>query len=322
MKLRNLFLALCLLSAAAAASDVAGRWKLVANAPDGNAYNVTLIVREEGGRLSGVLDSERGQMPLQNVTFSNGELRFDLVLDMGAIPFRLKIDGDRITGTLTAPDGATGSVTGQREAAAAPAAASASVDGRWEISATDPDGTPRRATLELKQHGDQLAGSITIESGETFPIAAGRLSGDAMTLRISIGEGEVHIAGKVSGDTVSGEYTIPSGEKGKFTARRAGGGPASIAGRWNVVARDAEGNEIRSVLDLKVEGSRLTGSITTESGDTAPLVDGKVEGGSFSFRIYVGDGNIEVKGRAENGRLTGEYTTPNGSRGTYIATRA
>jgi len=310
------FLALSVFAAACFASDPAGRWKLAANAPDGNTYNVTLVVKEEDGKLSGVLDSERGQMPLANVAFANGELRFDLVLDMGAIPFRLKIDGDKVTGALTAPDGSTGSVTGQREASASAASAS----GKWEISATDADGTTRRATLALKQDGETLTGQIAMDSGETLPIAAGKASADAISFKIPIGDGDILVTGKLSGDTVSGEYTIPTGEKGKFTAKRATS--ASLTGKWSVLARDAEGNQMRATLDLKAEGDRLIGAIITESGDSAPLIDGKIQGDSFSFKIYTGDGNIEVKGKLQDGKIAGEYTTPNGSKGSYTASRS
>lgn len=317
MKMWKAVFALCALGGAVLASGPAGRWKLVANAPDGNSYNVTLIVKEEGGRLSGVLDSERGQMPLQNVAHADGELRFDLVLDMGVIPFRLKIDGERISGTLTAPDGSTGSVTGQREGGSAASA----VSGRWEITAVDPDGGQRRATLNLQQEGNRLTGMISIETGESLPIAEGKVDGSSVQFKLFVGGDEISVSGTVSGDSVSGDYTLPTGEKGKFSGRRSGSSAASLAGRWNVVARDAEGNEMRTVLELQVDGNRLTGVITTESGDAAPLLDGMVEDGAFRFRIYVGDGNIEVKGRTDNGRLTGEYTTPNGSKGTYVATR-
>lgn len=308
--------ALSALSAAALASDAAGRWKLAANAPDGNTYNVTLVVKDEGGKLSGVLESERGQMPLANVAYAGGELRFDLMLDMGAIPFRLKIDGDKVAGTLTAPDGSAGSVAGQREAAAAPASAA----GKWEISATDPDGATRRATLDLKQNGAQLTGAISMDSGDSLPISSGKVDGSTISFKLPIGDGDIQVTGRIAGDTVSGEFAIPTGEKGKFTGRRAAS--ASLTGKWTVVARDAEGNQMRATLDLKADGERLTGAIITDSGDSAPLTDGKLQGDSFSFKIYTGDGNIEVKGRLENGRVAGEYTTPNGSKGTYTATRS
>lgn len=315
MRMIRILTTLCLIAAASLAADVAGRWKVAANAPDGNTYHVTLVIKDEGGKLTGMLDSERGQMPLANVSYANGELRFDLMLDMGAIPSRLKVDGDKLSGTLTAPDGSTGSVTGQRETAAA----AGTVGGKWEISATDPDGTTRRATLNLKQEGERLTGDITMDSGDTLPISGGKVNGSAFEFKIFVGDGDVAVSGKVAGDVVSGEYKIPTGEAGKFSGKRVA--TASLAGRWSVVARDAEGNQIRSTLDLKVEGDRLSGTITTDSGDSAPLVDGKVEGDSFSFKIYVGDGNIEVKGRLENGKVAGEYVTPNGSKGTYTATR-
>ncbi|MGQ9917587.1 MAG: hypothetical protein ACUVS7_09250 [Bryobacteraceae bacterium] len=315
MRVIRILTALCLISAASLAADVAGRWKLVANAPDGNTYHVTLVLNKEDGKLAGVLDSDRGQMPLANIVYAEGELRFDLMLDMGPIPFRLKVDGDKLTGTLTAPDGSAGTVTGQREAPPAAAA----VAGKWEITATDPDGTARRATLDLKQEGEQLKGAITLDSGDTLPISTGKVNGDTFELKVPIGDGDIAVSGKVAGDAVAGEYKIPTGEAGKFTGKRAA---ASLAGRWSVVARDAEGNEIRSTLDLKVEGDRLTGTLTTESGDSAPLVEGKVQGDSFSFKIYVGDGNIEVKGKLENGKVAGDYVTPNGSKGTYTGTRS
>ncbi len=308
-------IALCLFASASMAADVAGRWKLVANAPDGNAYHVTLVLKDDGGRLGGVMESDMGQMPVANVVHSGNELRFDLMLDMGPIPFRLKIDGNKVTGTLTAPDGSSGTVTGEREGAAAQAAAA----GKWEIMATDPDGTQRRATLDLRQNGGGVTGSIALDTGDTLPISAGKVEGDTIRFRVSIGDGDIEVAGKVSGDTVSGEYKIPTGETGKFTGKRAGS--ASLTGRWNVIARDAEGSPMRATLDLREEGGRLTGTITTDSGDSAPLVDGQVQGGTFRFRIYTGDGNIEVQGRLEDGKVAGEYTTPNGSKGTYTATR-
>lgn len=314
MRLMRILWPLCLLAMSSLAADVAGKWKMVANAPDGNAYNVTLVIKDDGGKLAGVMESDRGQMPIANVVYASGELRFDLMLDMGAIPFRLKIDGDKLSGTLTAPDGSTGSVTGEREAAA-----TGSLAGKWEISGTDPDGTGRRATFDLKEDGERITGTVMTENGAVLPIAGGKVNGNAFEFKVSIGEGDVVITGKVAGDTVSGEYRIPTGEAGKFSGKRVAA--ASLAGRWSVVARDAEGNQIRSTLELKVEEDRLSGTLTTESGDTAPLVDGKVQGDTFTFKIYVGDGNIEVKGRLEDGKVTGEYVTPNGSKGTYTGTR-
>lgn len=318
MKRWTVIPAICAFSLSLLAADIAGRWKLIANAPDGNTYNVTLIVKEDNGKLSGVLDSERGQMPLQNVVYANGELRFDLVLDMGAIPFRLKVDGDRMSGTLSAPDGSTGSVRGERaEAASAP-----SLTGRWDITAASPDGGTMRATLTIQQDGERLTGQIALESGESLPLLEGKASGASFQFRVPAGGGEIEVSGKAAGDVVTGEYRMPDGAKGAFNGRRSGDSVASLTGKWSVAARDAEGNEIRASLELKAEGERLTGVITTESGDSAPLIDGKVDAGGFSFRIYAGDGNIEVKGRLENGRLTGEYTTPNGSKGTFTASRS
>jgi hypothetical protein len=142
MKLK-LTMILCLAFCATAFGGVVGKWKVAANAPDGNVYNVDLIVKEEGGKPSAVLSSERGEMPLQDVTIAGDDLTFKLVMDMGPIAFRMKSEGDNIAGAMTLPDGSGGKVTGKRDtAAAAPAAAAtqtaASVAGKWSISTKTP----------------------------------------------------------------------------------------------------------------------------------------------------------------------------------------
>lgn len=323
MRLVRTGLLILALAASALASDVAGKWNVTANAPDGNVYKVILAVSEEGGKLSGVLDSERGTMPLRNVVYENNELRFDLVLDMGAIPFKLKVDGDTLKGTLTAPDGTAGTVTGER---LQPAPSSTpSFTGKWNLVARGPDHGEMRATLELKQDGGRLAGQVMPETGETFPLTDLQTDGNAFRAKVQAGNGAIEISGKVTGGEMVGQFIMPDGGKGSFTGRNSAAAvpsaPVAIDGKWKVVARDAEGIQLRSTLKLKLEGGRLTGQIVTDNGDVAPLIDGKLQGSEFSFKIYAGDGNIEVTGKMEGAQLSGEYKTPNGSKGTYTASR-
>lgn len=221
MKSLRILTVMLSLTVAAWADGVVGKWKVTANAPDGNTYNVDLVVKEEGGKLAGTLESERGTMPLQEVAFNSGELTFKLEIGSGPIPFKLKVDGDTMKGTLTTPDGATGAVTGKRDGAAAPAAAAPAVSatGKWKIESKDAEGNTMRVTIELQQDGEKLTGQLTTENGDVAPIAEGRISGSDFSFKIQA-DGEFVVKGTVSGEGVKGTYTTPNGSKGTFTGTK------------------------------------------------------------------------------------------------------
>lgn len=221
MKLMRILPVALSLAAAAWAGGVAGKWKMTANAPDGNTYNVDLVVKDDGGKLAGSLESERGSMPLQEVTLNNDELTFKLVMDTGPIPFKLKVDGDTMKGSLTLPDGGTGSVTANRDGAAEPAAAGAAVSatGKWKVQSKDAEGNTMRVTIELQQDGEKLTGQLTTENGDVAPIAEGKISGAEISFKIQA-DGEFVVTGTVSGNEVKGTYTTPNGSKGSFTGTK------------------------------------------------------------------------------------------------------
>jgi len=54
-------------------------------------------------------------------------------------------------------------------------------------------------------------------------------------------------------------------------------------------------NKIDLTYKIKAEGEKLTGSITSEYGEL-PLLDGKVAGTDFSYKIDIGNGPMEAKG--------------------------
>jgi len=222
MNLLKTSLAILTLAACAWAAPVTGKWKVTANAPDGNTYNVDLVVKDEGGKLTAVLESERGSMPLQEVALNNDELTFKLVMDMGAIPFKLKVDGDTMKGTLTTPDGASGSVTGKRDGAAAPAAAATSAvsaAGTWKVESKDAEGNVMKVSIELKQDGAKLTGQVVVENGDAAPISDGKIEGNAFSFKIQA-DGEFEVMGTVEGDQVKGTFKTPNGSKGTFSGKK------------------------------------------------------------------------------------------------------
>ncbi len=222
MKVLKSTLLIIALGAVALAASPVGKWKVAASTPDGNTHNVDLVVKEDAGKLSASIESERGSMPLQDVAFANDELTFKLTLDVGPIPFKLKIDGDTMKGTITIPDGSTGTVTGKRDGAAAAAAASSAVPtvaGKWKVSSKDAEGNTMKVTIELKQDGEKLTGQLWLENGDGAPISDGKVKGNEVSFKLEA-DGTYEISGTVDGNSISGSYKTPNGSKGTFTGSR------------------------------------------------------------------------------------------------------
>jgi enterochelin esterase-like enzyme len=118
--------------------------------------------------------------------------------------------------------------------------------------------------------------------GEYDGSPAGGMMGMGMP---GMGRGGAPGAGAPSGGMMGGRGGMAGGGGGnvnaEYTARRVSGDASSkgAAGKW--VAKDGD-NEIK--LDLKVEGSKLTGTIeNTQMPGAIEIKDGKIEGNNISF---------------------------------------
>ena len=201
-----------------------GKWKVAANAPDGNVYNVDLVVKDEGGKASAVLSSERGEMPLQDVVIAGDDLTFKLVMDMGPIAFKLKAAGDNLDGAMTLPDGTGGKVTGKRDGAAAPAAAAttkgASVAGKWNVVTKGPDGGEIKVTMEFVETEGKYSGQVKTENGDVAPVTDIKLDGDDFSFKVPTDEGAWSGTGKVAGKEIKGTVKAPNGTNMTFVATK------------------------------------------------------------------------------------------------------
>jgi len=95
---------------------------------------------------------------------------------------------------------------------------------------------------------------------------------------------------------------------------------ADLTGRWSGQLTDPQGGQHEISLDLKVDGGRVTGSMTggPPAGAEVPIVDGKLQGDqlSFSVRVQGPDGNpidFTYQGKVEGNHITGTHESPMGS---------
>jgi myo-inositol-hexaphosphate 3-phosphohydrolase len=61
---------------------------------------------------------------------------------------------------------------------------------------------------------------------------------------------------------------------------------AELSGKWIGVIKTGDGNDIPLTYLFKVDGEKLTGSITSDQTEM-PMYEGKINGNDFSFKVDV-----------------------------------
>ena len=87
------------------AADATGRWSgnLIVPSDDGaeQSHPALLVLKQEGGTLTGTAGPAEDQQPFQNGTVDNGVVTFELARGESVMRFNLKQDGDEIKGDVT-----------------------------------------------------------------------------------------------------------------------------------------------------------------------------------------------------------------------------
>jgi hypothetical protein len=70
---------------------------------------------------------------------------------------------------------------------------------------------------------------------------------------------------------------------------------ADITGDWKGIVKVPNG-DIELTCKLKAEGDKLTGTIVSPYGEV-PIIDGKIHGDDFTFKLEIGEDMIEQHGK-------------------------
>jgi len=79
---------------------------------------------------------------------------------------------------------------------------------------------------------------------------------------------------------------------------------ADINGKWIAQVPGRDGQTREMTFNFKVEGDKLTGTVSGRQGDT-PISDGKISGDEISFTVTSNFGGNEVK-FLYKGKVTGD----------------
>jgi hypothetical protein len=190
---------------------LAGSWKITITLDSGQKLRPTLVVKNDGGKLTGEYLGNSGQkVPAQDLKLQAGELSFSapdkVEEDRIVFNFVGKLAGETIKGV--AKFGTGNRASSLPFTASKSQAPTADVAGTWKLRVPMKDGAAFEPTLRLTQTGMALSGTYVGEQGETA-IRDAMVLGDEVVFDVSRErEGKkyrLHYQAKVQGDTLKGQ---------------------------------------------------------------------------------------------------------------------
>ena len=216
-----------------------------------------------------------------------------------------------------------------------------SLTGKYEGTVKSPDAREAKVTLDLKSEGGKISGRVTLASGVTADSTEGKLENGTLTLNFGNERSLVmKVDGeKLVGDAVEGTQKIPIELKKVLPASAASAaaaaapGPAAapatpaapasgavnLNGNWEAVA-DANGQPFPFSLTLKVDGETVTGSSSSQLGDST-VKSGTWKDGKLNFTLEGQNGSVTLSAVVVDGKLSGEFDFSGQLQGKWVAVK-
>ncbi len=198
-----------------------------------------------------------------------------------------------------------------------------SLSGKYEGVARAEGLADLKFILELKNEAGKVSGRAT--SGETtVEISEGTFVDSKLTLKFAGHDGT--FTAKLDGEKITGEWLTGS-QKRTIEARKvetpsAAPSPATtvnLDGEWEAVA-DADGQPFPFLLVLHIEGEKLTGSSSSQLGNST-ITNGTWKGGRFEFQLESPNGTVSLVGGVVDGKLAGEFDYAGQLQGKWVAVK-
>jgi len=209
--------------------------------------------------------------------------------------------------------------------------APANISGTYEGMVKRPGATAEeKVTLELKSEGGKVTGHATHGTMST-DVTDGKFENGTLTLVLG---NDVKFVAKLDGDKLTGEATHGTDkmqmELKKVTAA-ASSAPATTAptaapaaafslnGQWDAVA-DANGQPFPFLLNLKIDGEKVSGNSSSQLGD-ATIKEGSWKDGKLVFSLEGSNGTISLSATVIEGKLSGDFDYAGQLQGKWVAVK-
>lgn len=213
------------------------------------------------------------------------------------------------------------------------------VSGKYEGTAKTAGAADEKVSLELKNDGGKITGRLM--KGETaIDISEGTLAASKLSLKLGAAAKDGTVSALVDGDKITGDWTLITGDWTLGTAKRtlelkkvtttaaasptepaesAPAGAINLNGEWDGVA-DAQGQPFPFVLVLKIDGQTVTGSSSSQLGESQ-IKNGSWKDGKLVFEIEGQNGVISMSAMIVEGKLSGEFDFAGQLQGKWVAVK-
>ncbi len=209
------------------------------------------------------------------------------------------------------------------------------IAGTWEM--IGPDGKPTGGSITFAREGRDLKGTVAgaLGEGQLDSIFTG-IGDDASVSTLSFGANikrgdqslRITFSGVYTADEIRGTGNPGTDRAHPVVLKKAaggggrpggpGGGPtegANFTGQWTITITLGQ-QQLPGTLNLRQEGNKLTGTITTPFG-TSDLNGGSISGNGFQATANINAGgqalDITVNGTVTGNRIEGSIGSPQGT---------
>ena len=181
----------------------------------------------------------------------------------------------------------------------------------------------------MKSEGAKVTGRAK-HGDKNVDITEGKFENGTLTL---VFDSKDHtFVGKVDGDKIVGEAgdgaqkipielkkVTPAAAATPAPAAAPAAGAADLNGQWEAVA-DANGQPFPFLLVLKVDGETVTGSSSSQLGEST-VKSGTWKDGKLVFQLEGQNGTISMSATVIDGKLSGEFDYSGQLQGKWVAVK-
>ncbi len=190
-----------------------------------------------------------------------------------------------------------------------------SLTGKYEGTAKAPSGDVK-LTLDLVDEGGKYSGRITT-SANVYEVTKGQLVDGLLSLELQGKETSGKLAVRQKEGKLVGELSA-HGETGAIELSKIVA-KDEISGVWDAAA-DANGQAFPFTLTLKVDGEKVTGSSSSQLGEST-ISSGSWKDGKLVFVLDSANGQIGMVATIVDGKLVGDFDLSGQMTGKWAAVK-
>lgn len=210
------------------AADATGSWKWSMTNQNGQVYESTLKLKQEGEKLTGTVTGRNGnEVKVEAGKVQKETLSFTVTRERNGQSFTTKYSGKLEADTIKGTSETERNGEARKRDWVAKRDAGAEVAGLWKWTMARPDGQTMERKIKLKVEGGKLSGTSFWNDSET-PIEEAKLDGKKVSFQVTRerdgNKFTVKYTGAVEGDSLKGKIEANFGGEARsfdWDAKRA-----------------------------------------------------------------------------------------------------